>query len=119
MKPIPLNAYQDVEAILDTILRNGEPAEVKFDSHNEALSWRHRAHRFRSAVRQNEELRLGLVTGAGSSKYDVLRMTLAGPIVKISFHTANAKLVIGGQEVAPAKDATDDPFNLDLEGDSL
>jgi len=98
-----LTQFIDIKEVLDTCLRHEEwPVEYTLETSGAAISWRTRAHRYRKALQHNEEQRLKLVSGAGTSIYDnlILRIHKEMPLtVNIDLRKPLGILQIGGKEV--------------------
>lgn len=101
-KIISTSAYSDVQSVLDTVLRSGQfPARYTLLEHKAAIRWRHRANQLRAALRNNEEITLGLLPGSGTSQYDHLVFRIDGQRVIIDMRAPEGVLEVGGQIVEP------------------
>lgn len=110
--PRSIALYRDVQDALDTILRHDQyPAQLKFDTNNQATRWAFRAHTFRSVLREQEEWRLSLPKGTGSSLYDNFLIQIREETVIISMRTIEAKLIIAGEEVPISHEPSLEEFN--------
>lgn len=100
--------YADVEAILDTALRmNSWPAYVVSESYAAAVVWRSRASKFRVLCRTEEETRLGLPPGQGTSIYDHLIFTIDRNEAKVGIQprpVSATTLHVAGQAIAAKSD---------------
>lgn len=99
-----LAAYRDIEAVLDTALRQDNwPATLGCESEKYATRWVARANSFRSVLREQEEARLGLEKGQGTCKYDTLKFTKIDTTVIINrLHPPG--LVVGEEIIEPISD---------------
>lgn len=101
-KPRPRSTalFRDIGDTLDTIVAHDRwPALVRLDSNKAAIKWAHRAHTFRSILREQEEHRLGLLPGTGTSIYDNLLLAVRDNEVHISQRSNLVHLIIEGEEV--------------------
>lgn len=102
------SAYADIEAVLDTAMRNLQVAEkghtLRFEcpTRAKAVTWRLRANTFRSVLRRLEEERLSLSPGSGTSIYDSLVFGISGMAVTIRLRQVEGHLV-SGDDVLPIK----------------
>ena len=98
-----LAAYVHIRQVLDTLLnRNQWPAYYRLPSKGQATSWRQQANYFRTVYRQNEEHRLGLPEGTGTSPWDhlIIRAAKHDPaIVEIDERINIGELIIGDEVV--------------------
>lgn len=109
VRPRSVALYRDVEQILTTIFSRGEfPASVACPSPAAARTWRHRAHIFRSILREQEEHRLGLGSGQGASMFDAFILTLNDNHVVINIKHNDVQLIIGGAVVPLLPAGTED-----------
>lgn len=100
-RPHSLSIYDDVRAVLDTVIASGQEGRLTFPAPNRATIWCQRANKFRVAMRQQDELVHGLSPGQGSSPYDQLVFRKNAEVVTIAFRGVEGRLEIGGQEVDP------------------
>lgn len=92
--------YRDVEATLNAISDLGKfPAEVRCSSPEAAIRWRQRAHTTRRIMQEQEEARIGLPAGTGSSMYDALIFSLSGSAVVVTLRDTSVKLVVDGKVI--------------------
>lgn len=98
------NSYQDVRLVLQNAL-GLMPQEVRYTlgSEKEAFAFRHRCNRYRHALRKEEEKRHELPEGTGTSLYDSMLFTTAGPTVIIRQAIASGILSVG-DEIIPLED---------------
>lgn len=100
-RPRSIALYRDIEALLDTAIRLDQwPALVELASPRAATRWAFRANLFRSIMREQEEARLNLPSGTGSSQYDHLGFRVVGSDVDIRPRVVEATLRVNGQVVA-------------------
>lgn len=100
-RPRSIALFRDIADVFDTVLAKGVfPAEVRLPSPKQAIKWAHRAHTFRSILREQEEHAQGLSPGTGSSIYDPFLLQVDGEIVKVSLRDSTVRLLVGGEEVA-------------------
>lgn len=93
--------YRDVEATLDTVVALGKfPAEVRCPSPEAAIRWRQRAHTTRRILQEQEEARIGLPSGTGSSMYDSLVFSLSESSVWIALRETNVKVLVDGKVIS-------------------
>lgn len=106
--PKSLAAFKDIEQVLDTVLRHDlYPARRVCTSAKAAINWRARANTFRAVLRKQEESRLDLAPGLGSSIYDdlVLSILPSEPkVVVIAKRSDGGALEIDGEVVSPVSD---------------
>jgi hypothetical protein len=115
--PTNLTAYSDVKGVLETAMRIGQwPARYSLSSKADAIRWRHRANTFRSALRKNEEIRLDLPVGTGTSEYDALVFRLDDCQVIIDLQVPKGTLEIGGQIVEVEDETSLLPDMPDFDG---
>lgn len=89
-----IHLYADVAEILDQVLASEGDAHMDFASANEATVWRHRANKFRLALRVNDEIRNGIAEGEGTCIYDTLWFKAEGPRVWIKHRKIEGKLTL-------------------------
>lgn len=119
-------AYADVQAILDTVLRTDKwPATFSLSTPAAAQYWRMRAYSLRALLRRQEEQRLGVRSGLGTSDYDLLVFTLDGRTVIINQQATESPglLICGGEPIeveanpqvpTSSMELSDDPDPFDL-----
>lgn len=84
------HAYEDIRLAFDLALAHNGARKVCADA-NEAIKWRHRAHRFRSTLRTAVD---GLIP---PTPYDTLTLRLAGNVVLIELAGLSGMETLDGQ----------------------
>lgn len=112
-RPRSLALFRDVEPVLATIFAHETfPARVTCVDFKAAVRWRQRASQFRVRQREQEEVRLGLPSGTGSSPYDLFVFKIEENEVVVTLREVALSLEIGGQKVPllpPEDDANGGP----------
>lgn len=103
-RPPSIHGYNDVVEVFDTVLRFEKQATFVLESPRAATAWRHRAHRYREALRAYEEYQFDLPPGTGSSKYDNFVIRVSDATVTISPIPPTIILNIDNQFIPATKD---------------
>lgn len=92
-----IHIYKDIEEVLDQVIASGADAFMEFPNRSDAIVWRHRANKFRVALRVNDEIRNNLAEGEGTCIYDGLWFKSDDLKVHIKTRRIEGKLVLFGE----------------------